>query len=84
MKSLTLLTLGLLSAAFLSGCATQKTVNGRVTNIGAGLVKVQTGSYQPSKAHTLDVDTNQIVGNSASTSGTETTLLWGLLSFNAY
>ncbi|MFH1496584.1 MAG: hypothetical protein ABII82_02045 [Verrucomicrobiota bacterium] len=84
MKSLTLLTLGLLSAAFLTGCATQKTSNGRITNVGAGLVKVQTGSYQPAKPTTIDFNLNEAIGNSADSAGTETTILWGLFTLNGY
>lgn len=84
MKSLALLTLGLVSAAFLTGCATQKTSSGRITNVGAGLVKVQSGSYQPPKPTTIDFNLNEAIGNSADSAGTETTLLWGLITLNAY
>ncbi len=84
MKLPILITLGVISAALLTGCATQKTTNGRAVNIGAGLVKVQTGSYQPPSPNTLVLNTNQMYGDMADTKGTETTILWGLLTLNGY
>ncbi len=84
MKSSIRLTLGLISAAFLTGCATQKTANGRNTNVGAGLVKVNTGYYQPAPATTIPFNTNDTFGDSANASGTQTSILWGLLTFNDY
>lgn len=84
MKTSILLTLGLISAAFLSGCATQKTSNGHITNVGAGLVRVHTGSFQPPGPNTIDFNTNEAFGNSADSGGTETVLLWGLITLNDY
>ena len=86
MKKKFLLPLVLVSAvALLSGCATQKTRTGRSTNVLFGLVTVDKGNFQPSPINTtLELNTNQVVGNSGKVSGTQVKLAWGAVTINDY
>ncbi len=86
MKLKALLPLGLCFAvvALTAGCATQKTRTGRNTNIGAGLVTVNTGSYEPVSPATLNFNTNEAFGDMSQPSGTEVKILWGLITLHDY
>ena len=70
--------------AFATGCSTQPSIGGGSKNtLLAGVATVSTKSYQPIRATTIDVDTTKIVGN-GSPSGTNISLLWGLITLHDY
>lgn len=83
MKLKALLPLGL-CLVLAAGCATQKTRTGRNNNYAAGLVSVNTGHFGPVTPNTINVNTNEIVGNMANPSGTQVKLFWGLITFHDY
>jgi hypothetical protein len=74
----------LVVAAVLSGCAHQKTRAGSRTNVLGGLVEVERGAYQPSPITSVDINSNQLVGNAGEVSGTQVKLFWGLITNNDY
>jgi hypothetical protein len=85
MNKKALLPLALLaSAAILSGCAHQKTRTGSHTSVLGGLVDVEKGAYQPAPRTSIDINTNELVGNAGDVSGTQVKVLWGLFSANDY
>jgi hypothetical protein len=86
MKLKTLLPLGLgIAALALTGCATQKTSYGRDTNVLAGVVRVKHGAYANTPVNTIEVPgPNELFGNMADVSGTQTSILWGLFTINDY
>ena len=85
MNKKALLPLAILAAvATLSGCAHQKTRSGSRTNILGGLVEVEKGAYQPAPITSVDVNTNQLVGDMGKPSGTQVEILWGLFSATDY
>lgn len=74
----------LVAVAVLSGCAHQKTRSGSRTNVLGGLVEIERGAYQPAPVASVDVNTNELVGNSGKPSGTQVKILWGALTANDY
>lgn len=85
MNKKALLPLALIAAAAVfTGCAHQKTRTGSHTNILGGLVEIDKGSYQPAPVTSVDLNTNEIVGNAGKPSGTQVKLAWGLFSTNDY
>ncbi|MEN9840389.1 MAG: hypothetical protein RL376_189 [Verrucomicrobiota bacterium] len=85
MKTKVLLPLALIFvAATFTGCAHQTTRTGSKTNILFGLVEVERGAYQPAPVNSLDGSTNDLFGNSAKPSGTQTKIAWGLFTNNDY
>ena len=72
----------LVAVAVLSGCAHQKTRSGSRTNVLGGLVEVERGAYQPAPIASVDVNTNELVGNAGKPSGTQVKLLWGAITAN--
>lgn len=85
MKIKLLLPLGLgIAALTLSGCATQKTSYGRDTNILVGVARVKSGSFAPTPINTFAFNVNEVVGNMGDVSGTQTSLLWGMITLNDY
>ncbi len=74
----------LVAVAVLSGCAHQKTRSGSRTNVLGGLVEIERGAYQPAPIASVDVNTNEMVGNAGKPSGTQVKILWGALTANDY
>jgi hypothetical protein len=74
----------LFAASVFSGCAHQNTRTGSRTNVLGGLVQVERGAYQPAAAATIDVNTNELIGNMGKPSGTQVKLLWGAITANDY
>lgn len=74
----------LVAVAVLSGCAHQKTRAGSRTSVLGGLVEVERGAYQPAPIASVDVNTNDMVGNAGKPSGTQVKILWGALTANDY
>lgn len=82
-KALLPLTLIILAASF-TGCAHQTTRTGSKSNYAFGLVEVERGAFQPAAVNTIDANVNELVGDAGKVSGTQTKVLWGLLTFNDY
>jgi len=82
-KALLPLTLIILAASF-TGCAHQTTRTGSKSNYAFGLVEVERGAFQPAAVNTIDTNVNELVGDAGKVSGTQTKVLWGLLTFNDY
>jgi len=80
-----LLPLGLcaLAVSVFSGCATQKTGSGRNNTFFGGLAEVNTGSYIPAGATTIDIDGTKFDGR-VNPSGDEVKLLWGAITYTDY
>ena len=74
----------ILVAASFTGCAHQTTRTGSKTNVLGGLVTVERGAYQPASATSVDINTNDMVGNSGKVSGTQVNLGWGAISATDY
>ncbi len=74
----------IVAAALFTGCAHQKTRTGSRTNVLGGLVEVERGAYQPAPATSIDLNSNELVGNSGKPSGTQVKVLWGLITNNDY
>ncbi|MDO8543129.1 MAG: hypothetical protein Q7S40_22065 [Opitutaceae bacterium] len=73
-----------IGSLFTAGCATQTTASGgREKNVLGGAVTVETNSFQPPTAATINTDTSKIVGR-GNPSGKKVSLLWGLLTFTDY
>ncbi len=82
-KALLPLALVLVAASF-PGCAHQTTRTGSKTNVLGGLVTVERGAYQPASATSVEVNTNDLVGNSGKVSGTQVNVAWGLITTTDY
>lgn len=80
MKCLAPLIAVLALACLVTGCATQKTKNGRTTTVLGGLVKVESGSYQAASVTTIPLDGAKLIGRN-NPSGTQVSVLWGLITY---
>jgi hypothetical protein len=85
MKSKLFLPLALLaSLLFATGCATRNTASGgRQTSILGGALTVETNSFEPTQAATVDTDTSKVISN-GNPSGKKTSILWGLITLHDY
>jgi hypothetical protein len=72
------------SLAFLSGCAHQTTRTGGKTTILGGVVEIERGAYQPASIHSIDASSNDLYGNAGKLPGTQTKILWGLITTSDY
>jgi ABC-type oligopeptide transport system substrate-binding subunit len=80
-----LLPLALLAtAALFSGCAHQTTRTGSKTVYLGGVVEIERGAYQAAPINSIDASTHDMLGNIAKPSGTQTKILWGLITTNDY
>lgn len=82
-KILLPLALVIVAAAF-TGCAHQKTRTGSKTKVLFGLVEVERGAYAPAPVTSIDVNSNNNIGNAGKVSGTQTKIAWGLITNNDY
>lgn len=82
-KALLPLALVLVAASF-TGCAHQTTRTGSKTNVLGGLVTVERGAYQPAAMTSVEVNTNDLVGDSGKVSGTQVNIGWGLITSTDY
>jgi hypothetical protein len=82
-KALLPLVLIVLAAGF-TGCAHQTTRTGSKSTYGLGLVEVERGAYQPAPVTSADLNTNENFGDAGKVSGTQTKILWGLITLNDY
>jgi len=84
MKSKIIVSAGLVSLLFASGCATRTTASGgRETTVLGGAVTVATNSFEPTNAATIDADTSKLA-SAGNPTGKKTTLLWGLITLHDY
>lgn len=67
-------------ACLATGCATQKTKNGRNTTLLGGLARVDAGSYQAAPATTIPLEGANLLGRN-NPSGTQVSVLWGLFTY---
>ena len=84
MKSKLLFPLALCAAAALlsSGCATQPTHNGKITNVLGGLVTIETGDFNEPSSTSAGIDGK--VFSSATPTGTSVSTFWGLTKYTNY
>ena len=71
-------------AASVTGCSHQTTRGGSKSNYGFGLVQIERGAFQPANPTSIDMNVNDLVGDSGVVSGTQTKIAWGLFTFNDY
>ncbi|MEY2878539.1 MAG: hypothetical protein RLZZ15_919 [Verrucomicrobiota bacterium] len=84
MKTKLLLPAALALLVFASGCATRATASGgRQTTLLGGALTVETNSFEPTNAATVDTDTSKIA-SAGNPTGKKTTLLWGLITLHDY
>lgn len=84
MKSKLLFPLALCAIAALlsSGCATQPTHNGKITNVLGGLVTIETGDYSDPPPAAMVIDGKTF--SSATPTGTSVSTFWGLTKYTNY
>jgi len=85
MKTKLLFTAALLGSLLIgSGCATRTTASGgRQTTLLGGAMTVETNSFEPTTAITVDTDTSKLASQGNPT-GKKTTLFWGLITLHDY
>lgn len=82
-RSLVLAAAGAFFASAFTGCSTVSTNGSVKTNILGGLATYEQNSYAPVKPVSLTVRSAD-VSPSRNVSGTQTSLLWGLITYSDY